>query len=114
MSGAEPRTGLRDVAPYVSPQLDVAARLNTNECPYPLPPAFADDLAEAVKAIPFNRYPDRDATAQLLGATDAWHVTLGRNTESLMRLEELALRKAAKQGSANGRPRKRAQAPSSA
>jgi hypothetical protein len=40
--------------------------------------------------------------------------TLGRNTESLMRLEELALRKAGKQGGANRRPGKRAQAPSSA
>ena len=35
------RPGLRDVAPYVSPQLDVAVRLNTNECPHPLPDGFS-------------------------------------------------------------------------
>ena len=32
----EPRAGVRDVDPYVSPQLDVAVRLNTNECPAPV------------------------------------------------------------------------------
>jgi histidinol-phosphate aminotransferase len=55
---AEPRPGLREVAPYVSPQLDVAARLNTNEMPMPLPAAFADDLAAAVHDLALNRYPD--------------------------------------------------------
>ena len=39
--------------------------------------------------------------------------TLGRNAESLMRLEELALRQAARQGDRSGAPRRRAQAPSS-
>ncbi len=55
---AEPREGLRDTAPYVSPQLPVAARLNTNECPHPLPEAFFSELAEAVRDLPLNRYPD--------------------------------------------------------
>lgn len=57
----EPRPGLREVEPYRAPQLDVPVRLNTNECPYPLPEPFARDLAEAVGAMPLNRYPDRDA-----------------------------------------------------
>src|SRR3990172_8575796 len=60
--GAQPRPGLRDVQPYVSPQLDVAARLNTNECPHPLPEDFAKDLARAVQELPLNRYPDGQAT----------------------------------------------------
>jgi histidinol-phosphate aminotransferase len=38
-------------------------RLNTNECPYPLPSPFAEELAKAVGEIAFNRYPDRDAVA---------------------------------------------------
>ena len=54
----ETRPGLRDVEPYVSPQPDVQARLNTNECPHPLPEAFASDLAQAVRDVPLNRYPD--------------------------------------------------------
>ncbi len=57
----EPRPGLRDVEPYAAPQLDVKARLNTNECPYPLPEAFRDELARAVRAQTLHRYPDREA-----------------------------------------------------
>ena len=59
---AVPRAGVRDVDPYVSPQLDVVARLNTNECPYPLPASFADELADAVRDLPLNRYPDGQMT----------------------------------------------------
>jgi histidinol-phosphate aminotransferase len=55
---ASPRPGLREVGPYDSPQLEVAARLNTNECPLPLPVGFSDDLAAAVRELPLNRYPD--------------------------------------------------------
>jgi histidinol-phosphate aminotransferase len=55
---ATPRPGLREVGPYESPQLDVAARLNTNECPVPLPDSFSTDLAEAVRDLSLNRYPD--------------------------------------------------------
>jgi histidinol-phosphate aminotransferase len=58
VSGAVPRPGVRDVAPYVSPQLDVAARLNTNECPHPLPEAFFDELSAAVRDLPLHRYPE--------------------------------------------------------
>jgi histidinol-phosphate aminotransferase len=55
---ASPRPGLREVGPYDSPQFEVAARLNTNECPLPLPVGFSDDLAAAVRELPLNRYPD--------------------------------------------------------
>ena len=59
---AEPRPGVRDIDPYVSPQLDVAARLNTNECPHPLPERFFTELAEAVHDLPLHRYPDGQMT----------------------------------------------------
>ena len=58
MTRPTPRPGLREVGPYDSPQLDVQARLNTNECSLPLPDAFADDLAAAVREVALNRYPD--------------------------------------------------------
>jgi histidinol-phosphate aminotransferase len=61
MRPAPPRPGLRDVAPYEAPQLEARARLNTNECPYPLPDGFRDDLADAVRDLSLNRYPDREA-----------------------------------------------------
>ena len=55
---AEPRPELRGVAPYLSPQHDVVARLNTNECPHPLPEQFTDELSRVVRDLTLNRYPD--------------------------------------------------------
>jgi histidinol-phosphate aminotransferase len=46
---------------YHSPQVAVEVRLNTNESPYPPPPGFVQALAEELRAIPLNRYPDRAA-----------------------------------------------------
>jgi histidinol-phosphate aminotransferase len=57
----QPRPDLRELEPYAAPQLDVEARLNTNECPYPLPEGFRIELADAVRALTLNRYPDREA-----------------------------------------------------
>jgi histidinol-phosphate aminotransferase len=56
--GADPRPGLRDIEVYDSPQLDVPVRLNTNECPHPLPEDFMDELAAAIHDLPLHRYPD--------------------------------------------------------
>lgn len=52
-------------SPYGAPQLDVAARLNVNENPYPPSPELAQALGAAVAAAAsqLNRYPDRDALA---------------------------------------------------
>ena len=57
------REELRGRHPYGAPQHDVPVRLNTNENPYPLPPAAADAVATAVVAelSHLNRYPDREA-----------------------------------------------------
>ncbi|WP_410588462.1 histidinol-phosphate transaminase [Amycolatopsis sp. lyj-23] len=59
------REDLRGKSPYGAPQLDVPIRLNTNENPYPPPPALVADVAEAVRleAAELHRYPDRDAVA---------------------------------------------------
>jgi histidinol-phosphate aminotransferase len=67
---ARPRPGLREVGPYDSPQLAVAARLNTNECPLPLPEGFSAELADAVRELPLHRYPDGEMRA-LRGALAA-------------------------------------------
>jgi histidinol-phosphate aminotransferase len=50
------------------------ARLNTNECPYPLPEAFGADLAAAVADLTLNRYPDREAVSlrERLAEREAW------------------------------------------
>jgi histidinol-phosphate aminotransferase len=59
---ATPRDDLRSVPPYRSPHHDVAAKLNTNESPHPLPESFLEDLARSVREIPLNRYPDPQIT----------------------------------------------------
>jgi histidinol-phosphate aminotransferase len=67
------RTDLEKVEPYVSPQLPARYRLNTNESPYPPPPALVEDVAASLREVALNRYPDRDAGA-LYGALSE-HVT---------------------------------------
>ena len=59
------REDLRGRSPYGAPQLDVEFRLNTNENPYPPPPALVADVTQAVAeaAASLHRYPDRDAVA---------------------------------------------------
>jgi histidinol-phosphate aminotransferase len=57
------RDDLRGLSAYGAPQLHVPVRLNTNENPYPMPPAVAAALAARLTAAvaDLNRYPDRDA-----------------------------------------------------
>lgn len=61
MSLPTPRPDLVELEGYHSPQLDVQVRLNTNESPYPPPAAFVDAWVEALRAVPLQRYPDREA-----------------------------------------------------
>ena len=57
------REDLVGVPSYGAPQLEVAARLNVNENPFPLPGDLASAIGAAVAtvAVGLNRYPDRDA-----------------------------------------------------
>jgi len=59
------RDDLAGTVAYGAPQLDVPARLNVNENPFPLPPHVAAAMGAAVAdaAAGLNRYPDRDADA---------------------------------------------------
>ena len=73
MSGLPaPRDDLGLRAGYHSAQVDVEVRLNTNESPFPPPAAWLDALLAEVATTPFNRYPDRSATA-LREALAQWH-----------------------------------------
>jgi histidinol-phosphate aminotransferase len=58
----EPRDDVALMEGYHSPQVDVKVRLNTNEAPEPPPAAFTERLADELRRIAWNRYPDRAAT----------------------------------------------------
>lgn len=49
--------------PYGAPQLDVPVCLNVNENPYPPSEETLAEMAEAIRAGAFHRYPDREFTA---------------------------------------------------
>ena len=66
------RDDLAELEGYHSPQVSVDVRLNTNESPYPPPPAWRAALLEELAATPFHRYPDRSARA-LRAAIAGWH-----------------------------------------
>lgn len=48
--------------PYGAPQLGVPVCLNVNENPYPPSVATLDEMADAIRAGAFERYPDREAS----------------------------------------------------
>jgi histidinol-phosphate aminotransferase len=57
------RADLQALSGYHSPQVDVEVRLNTNESPLGPPPAWLDELRDALGHLAFHRYPDRSASA---------------------------------------------------
>ncbi len=69
-----PRDSVVSMAGYHSPQLDVDVRLNTNESPLGPPPEFSDAVADALRSVNWNRYPDRHANG-LRGAIASHHGT---------------------------------------
>ncbi len=67
-----PRDDVALMEGYHSPQLEVSVRLNTNESPEPPPAEWVGELARAVEAVDWHRYPDRAAT-RLRAAIGALH-----------------------------------------
>ncbi len=56
------RPDLAALTGYHSPQVRVEVRLNANESPLPPPEGWYEALQDGIAEIPFNRYPDREAT----------------------------------------------------
>jgi histidinol-phosphate aminotransferase len=54
---------LKKIDSYEPVEMDFKIRLDANESPFNITPEMADEIAEAVRKIPFNRYPDPYACA---------------------------------------------------
>jgi histidinol-phosphate aminotransferase len=63
---------------YHSPQVDVDVRLNTNESPVPPPAGFTDRLADELRSVDWNRYPDRSARALRAALAARYSVDAGQ------------------------------------
>lgn len=61
MTRIDPRSDIKVMSKYHSPQVDVPIRLNTNESPFDPPAAWVAEVAAAMQNIHWNRYPDRSA-----------------------------------------------------
>ena len=70
MSKLPIRADLRDLEPYVSPQLPARVRLNTNESPYPPPDAVVEEITRRLAGSELNRYPDGEARSLLDALAD--------------------------------------------
>lgn len=73
------REDLREVEPYVSPQLPARFRMNTNESPYPPPSSLVAEVTREFERSELNRYPDHDAT----GLHEALARATGRDADGL-------------------------------
>lgn len=70
----ELRDDLAKLPPYRAPQIDAPVRLNTNESPYPPPDKVLVEVADGIRKLDLNRYPDRDAQGlrRALGTRNGW------------------------------------------
>ncbi|OKL53198.1 histidinol-phosphate transaminase [Bowdeniella nasicola] len=73
------RKDLSGCQPYGAPELEVTARLNVNENPYPPSDAVTESIAEAVRAAAAgaNRYPEREFPALRAALADYLAVESG-------------------------------------
>ena len=61
---------------YVPNSGDFRIRLDANECPFLPTPEIMSELADALKSIEFNRYPDPLATDLLKALSDSYHIPI--------------------------------------
>ena len=86
---------IRGLVPYepISGEYDV--RLDANECPCNLPPQIQEQIAEAMRSVAYNRYPDPLATKLVNSFSEFYSinpelVTAGNGSDELIFLIEAA------------------------
>ncbi len=80
---------LRNLRAYKTETTLAEVRLSSNELPYELPPSLRERVAEEIRRIPVNRYPDPDCTelkeivADFFGVAEK-NVLLGNGSDELI------------------------------
>jgi histidinol-phosphate aminotransferase len=57
----EVRPDLAQITAYTTPEATARYRMNSNESPYAPPDALVTEVADEIRNVALNRYPDRDA-----------------------------------------------------
>lgn len=83
------RPALAELTAYDVPPIQAAARLHANECPEPWPAEVMDALAEVVRQLELNRYPDTSGRSlrKVLGeqhGCDPDRVVLGNGSDEII------------------------------
>ena len=93
------RPEIRALSAYAVAKAEGLIKLDAMENPFPLPEALRAKIAEAVAAVPVNRYPDGGADAlkaalrHSIGLTDAAGLILGNGSDELIAIITVALAK---------------------
>ncbi len=85
------RPSLRELEVYDVPPSTAPSRMHANECPEPWPQHVRDALAEVVRTIEFNRYPDTSGRTlrRVLGERhrcDPNRIVLGNGSDEIISL----------------------------
>jgi histidinol-phosphate aminotransferase len=80
---------LKKIDSYEPVEMDFKIRLDANESPFDIPTGVADEIAESVKKISFNRYPDPYACKVRKAFADRFnlpfeYITAGNGSDELI------------------------------
>jgi histidinol-phosphate aminotransferase len=83
------RPALAQLTAYDVAPIEAAARLHANECPEPWPPEVMDALANVIKGVELNRYPDTSGRTlrRVLGerhGCDPDRIVLGNGSDEVI------------------------------
>ena len=86
---------IRGLVPYEPISGEYEVRLDANECPFDLPLQIQEQIAEAMRSVAYNRYPDPLATKLVNSFSEFYNidpalVTAGNGSDELIFLIESA------------------------
>jgi histidinol-phosphate aminotransferase len=87
-----PRPEVEALPGYRLAQVDVAVKLNQNECPYDVPAEMKEEILQRLRQAPWNRYPPmraesaREAVARACAVPPDWVLLTNGSNEAILAL----------------------------